>query len=93
MCCKCVVIMYVIGISEVSRNGKRSTKKPKKRYTLVYGYDTNGHFLSKRIPKWKKPYYQTQILKRISFFCDVCKKKMNLPKKLVADIGCPTCGF
>ena len=85
--------MYVIGISEVSGNGKRSTKKPKKRYTMVYYYDESGRFLSKRISKWQKPFYKTQIQKRVSFFCDVCKKKMNLPKKLVADIGCPTCGF
>ncbi len=83
--------MYVKGVSKVSQNGNRSTKKSQKRHYMVYYYDESGNFHSKRISRLQVPFYKMQICKQVTTYCTTCKEKFTLLVKKNEKPQCPKC--
>ena len=83
--------MYVKGVSKVSQNGNRSSKKSQKRHYVVYYYDESGNFHTKRISRFKVPFYKMQICKQRKLTCNICQEKFTILIKKNEKAQCPNC--
>ena len=64
--------MYVIDVAKKHTNvSKRRSNKAEKRYRMVYLYDEDGSFHTKRVSFFKGLYYKTKKVKL--GYCKTCK--------------------
>ena len=83
--------MYVKSVSSTTNNSKARSNKHTKRFYVVYYYDENWNFHSKRISRLKVPFYKMQICKQVKVYCTECEEKFSVLVKKNQQPTCPKC--
>ena len=73
MCHRCVIVMYVFGVSYHKINGKKAGKRAKK-YPFLYYYDQELNWHSKRISRLEAFFRKFQKKKRFRYVCPSCNR-------------------
>ena len=83
--------MYVKGVSYITNNSKKKSYEHTKRYHVVFYYDENSHFHSKRVSWLKAQFYKTQVCKQMTRLCTICKKDFTILVRKNQIPECPNC--
>ena len=90
MCHRCVIVMYVFGVSYHKINGKKAGKRAKK-YPFLYYYDQELNWHSKRISRLEAFFRKFQKKKRFKFTCPSCNRIFKAVNQKKNNIRCPYC--
>ena len=90
MCHRCVIVMYVFGVSYHKINGKKAGKRAKK-YPFLYYYDQDLNWHSKRNSRFEAFFRKFQKKKRFKYTCSSCNRSFMAINQKKKDIKCPYC--